>query len=107
MGLDGRCIYPDIENIPDSKVNLCVDNLMKIYEETAEQKGVQAVFSDIAVHSDEGRFSVYEYIKNELIARGVPENEICFASDAQTPEQRKALFSQINSGEKRFVIAST
>ncbi|MDR3090653.1 MAG: DEAD/DEAH box helicase family protein [Clostridiales bacterium] len=103
----GGQVGPSAPNFPDSKVNMCVDNLMNIYEETAEQKGVQAVFCDIAIHADNGRFSVYEYIKAELVERGVPEAEICFAGDVKTDERRQQMFADLRNGGKRIVIAST
>ncbi len=94
------------ENERNSKVDSCVENVYKIWADTAENKGVQLVFSDIAVNSDNGNFSVYDYIKEELTAKGVPENEIIFApkSDAKN---REDIFKKINSGEYRVVIAST
>ncbi|GHU58170.1 hypothetical protein FACS1894133_2420 [Clostridia bacterium] len=107
LGLDARCIDPDAENYPDSKVNKCIDNAARIYERTTEQSGVQAIFCDLAIHSDGGRFSVYDYIKEELIKRGIPENEICFAGDAKNLGERNEMFAQLRSGEKRVIIGST
>ena len=107
LGLDARCIVPNAENLPDSKVNLCLDKVMEVYEQTAEQKGVQAIFCDIAVNSDDGRFSVYNYIKEELVRRGVPAEEICAAGDAETQKQRNEMYAQLRSGTKRIVLAST
>ena len=63
LGLDARCLIPNAENYPNSKVNFCIDKIMEIYERTAAEKGVQAIFCDIVVNSDDGRFSVYDYIK--------------------------------------------
>ena len=100
---------------------------MEIYNATAESKGVQAIFCDIAVHGDNdteqsetvqtedpelpkadgNRFSVYNYIKAELIRRGVHANEICFAGDATTQKAQNEMKAQLNSGTKRIVIAST
>lgn len=107
LGLDARCVVPNAENYADSKVNLCVDKVMEIYERTSDTKGVQAVFCDIAVHSDDGKFSVYDYIKAELVKRGIPESEICTAGDAATQKQRNEMYAQLRSGTKRIVIAST
>ena len=107
LGLDARCIVPNAENLPDSKVNLCLDKVMEVYEQTTEQKGVQAIFCDIAVNSDDGRFSVYNYIKEELVRRGVPAEEICAAGDAETQKQRNEMYAQLRSGTKRIVLAST
>ena len=68
---------------------------------------MQAIFCDIAVNSDDGRFSVYDYIKEELVRRGIPENEICTAGDAETQKQRNEMYAQLRSGTKRIVLAST
>lgn len=107
LGLDARALNPTAENYPDSKVNMCIDNIMKIYEETKEQKGVQAIFCDIAVNSDDGRFSVYDYIREELEKRGIPKEEICAAGDAKNQNQRNEMYAQLRSGSKRIVLAST
>ena len=107
LGLDARAINPRTENTPDSKVNLCIDKVMEIYQNTAEQKGVQAIFCDIAVNSDDGKFSVYDYIKEELQRRGIPASEICTAGDAKDQKQRNEMFAQLRSGQKRIVLAST
>ena len=107
LGLDARAINPEAENTPDSKVNLCIDKVMEIYKNTEEQKGVQAIFCDIAVNSTDGKFSVYDYIKEELQHRGIPANEICTAGDAKDQNQRNEMFSQLRAGQKRIVLAST
>ena len=68
LGLDARCVIPNAENYPDSKVNLCIDKIMEIYDRTSAEKGVQAIFCDIAVNSDDGKFSVYDYLKQVVDA---------------------------------------
>lgn len=130
LGLDARCLNPEAENYPDSKVNLCINKVMEIYTNTTAQKGVQAIFCDIAVNgdneqdeqiedekskgkkaevkkTDDGKFSVYNYIKAELIRRGIPENEICFAGDADNQRKQNEMRAQLRAGSKRIVIAST
>ncbi len=109
LGLDARAINADADNRPDSKVNLCIDNIMKIYHDTTAEKGVQIVFCDIAVHADEenGKWSVYDNIKEELINRGIPEEEICFAGDAKNQKERNEMYAQLRNGTKRLVISST
>lgn len=89
-----------------SKVDECVKKVAEIYGETTEQKGVQIIFSDVAVNSDDGNFSVYDYIRRELIASGIPADEIIYApkSDAKN---REDIFRDINAGKYRVVIAST
>lgn len=107
LGLDSRCIFKGAEPAPDSKVMKLLDNLEQNYHDTMEQKGVQIVFCDIAINEDSEHFSVYEAIKNELVKRGIPREEICFAGDAQTDKVRAEMFEQLRKGEKRFIIAST
>ena len=107
LGLDSRCIFRDAEPAPDSKVMMLIDNLEQNYHDTAEQKGVQIVFCDIAINEDDEHFSVYEAIKDELIRRGIPRDEICFAGDAKTDKARADMFEQLRKGEKRFILAST
>lgn len=107
MGLDSRCIFKEAEPTPDSKVMKLLDNLEQNYRDTMEQKGVQIVFCDIAINEDSEHFSVYEAIKADLVKRGIPKEEICFAGDAQTDKARAEMFEQLRKGEKRFIIAST
>lgn len=89
-----------------SKVDVCVDKVLQVYQETATQKGVQIVFSDVAVNSDAGNFSVYDYIRDELIAKGIPAEEIIFAPKSEA-KNREDIFRDINAGKYRVVIAST
>lgn len=107
LGLDSRCIFRNSEPSPDSKVAKLLDNLEKNYHETADKKGVQIVFCDIAINEDAEHFSVYEAIKEDLIKRGIPREEICFAGDAKTDKARAEMFEQLRKGEKRFILAST
>ena len=107
LGLDSRCIFKEAEPTPDSKVMKLLDNLEQNYRETMEQKGVQIVFCDIAINEDSEHFSVYEAIKADIVKRGIPREEICFAGDAQTDKARAEMFEQLRKGEKRFIIAST
>ncbi|MCI1269804.1 MAG: hypothetical protein LKG21_07930 [Ruminococcus sp.] len=107
LGLDSRCIFQNVEPSPDSKVMKLLDNLEQNYHDTAEQKGAQIVFCDIAINEDAEHFSVYEAIKSDLVKRGIPREEICFAGDAKTDRARAEMFEQLRNGEKRFIIAST
>ena len=107
LGLDSRCIFKEAKPTPDSKVMKLLDNLEQNYRDTMEQKGVQIVFCDIAINEDSEHFSVYEAIKADLVKRGIPKEEICFAGDAQTDKARAEMFEQLRKGEKRFIIAST
>ena len=97
----------DFQDTKDSKVDKCIANVAKIYGDTNEQKGVQIIFSDIAVNSDNDNFSVYNYIKKELTETyGIPENEIIFAPKSDSKE-RENIFKDINNAKYRVVIAST
>ena len=97
---------PDFVNSEESKVDKCIQKVTELYKQTDEQKGVQIIFSDIAVNSDKGNFSVYDYIRAELIDKGIPEDEIIFAPKSDSKE-REAIFADINAGKYRVVIAST
>lgn len=91
----------------DSKVDKCIENVAAIYKQTEETKGVQIIFSDIAVNSDKGNFSVYDYIKKELTETyGIPEDEIIFAPKSDS-KNRENIFRDINTSKYRVVIAST
>ncbi len=90
----------------NSKVDKCIEKVAEIYEKTSDTKGVQIIFSDVAVNSDNGNFSVYEYIKDELVAKGIPEDEIIFAPKSDSKE-RENIFRDINNSKYRVVIAST
>ena len=90
----------------NSKVDKCVEKVAEIYEKTNDTKGVQIIFSDVAVNSDNGNFSVYDYIKDELVAKGIPEDKIIFAPKSDSKE-RENIFRDINNSKYRVVIAST
>ena len=107
LGLDCRCLNPNAIPAPDSKVNKLLENLEKLYHQTEKEKGVQIVFCDIAVNEDAQHFSIYQAIKDELIKRGIPREEICFAGDAKTDKARADMYEQLRKGEKRFILAST
>lgn len=96
----------DFVDDKNSKIDKCVKKVAEIYNSTSETKGVQIIFSDVAVSSDNGNFSVYDYLKKELIAKGIKENEIIFAPKADSKE-RENIFRDINNSKYRVVIAST
>lgn len=106
LGLDSRCLDSLAEKDPDGKIATLCRNIKKKYDETEEQKGVQAVFCDIAVNADRG-FSAYDEIKADLIELGIPEEEICFAGDAKNEKQRVQQHEELRNGIKRVVIGST
>ena len=105
LGLDQRVINPLLPDEPGTKVNRCVDNVFKIWEDGADKRLTQLIFCDL---STPGKcFSVYEDIKKKLVARGVPENEMAFIHDANTDEKKKALFAKVRSGQVRVLMGST
>ena len=105
LGLDQRVVNPLLPDEPNTKVNKCVDNVFKIWEDGADKKLTQLIFCDL---STPGKgFSVYDDIKKKLVARGVPESEIAFIHDANTDEKKKALFAKVRSGQVRVLMGST
>lgn len=111
LGTDPRLLYYDEYNQNEwkeqTKLDVAADNIYQIYKETTEKKGVQVVFSDIGVPNKEKDFTVYDYLKSELIKRGIPEDEICFIHDASNSKKKQLLFNQLISGQKRIIIGST
>ena len=107
LGTDPRLLdsYAPVDS--DSKLNKAVENIYQEYIQSQEQKGTQIVFSDIGTPGPGKAFTVYDYLKQELITRGVPEEEICFIHDAKTDEQRDRMFSDVRAGRKRIIIGST
>lgn len=97
----------DFDQTQDGKVDACVEKVAEIYKQTEETKGVQIIFSDIAVNSDNGNFSAYDYIKDKLVSDyNIPENEIIFAPKSDAKDKQD-IFQKINESEYRIVIAST
>lgn len=107
LGTDPRLLDVDAPVDPDSKLNKAVENIYREYEESAPIKGTQIIFSDIGTPGSGKKFTVYDYLKQELILKGIPEEEICFIHDAKTDEQRDKMFSEVRSGRKRIIIGST
>lgn len=107
LGTDPRLIDINADNSQNSKVNLCIDNIYKKYLESDKFKGTQIVFSDVGTPNKDGRFSIYNYVKEELIKMGIPSDEICFIHDANNEVQREQMFSDMRSGNKRIIIGST
>ena len=110
LALDQRMINPMLPDVEGSKVNMCVDNVFNLWEETKEKKSTQLIFSDISTPStkkNEERYCVYDDIKNKLIQKGIPENEIKFIHDATTDKQRDDLFEAVRKGEIRVLLGST
>ena len=107
IGLDVRLMNPMLPDDPNSKLNVCVQNVLKIWEEGKDQKLTQLLFCDLSTPKNDGNFNVYEDIRKKLIAAGVPENEIEFIHNADTEAKKAALFSKVRSGDVRILLGST
>ncbi|MDO4647900.1 MAG: SNF2-related protein [Eubacteriales bacterium] len=107
LGLDQRLMNPLLPDDPDSKVNACVNNVLRIWEEGKEEKLTQLLFCDMSTPKNDGTFNVYEDIKGKLMNAGVPESEIAFIHDADTEAKKKDLFSKVRSGQVRVLLGST
>lgn len=107
LALDQRMIDPMLPDDPDSKVNACVDNVYRIWEEHADTKATQLVFCDLSTPKKDGTFNVYDDIREKLIARGIPAEQIRFIHEANTDAQKKELFGKVRSGEVRVLFGST
>ena len=107
LALDQRMIDPMLPDDPDSKVNACVDNVYRIWEEHADTKATQLVFCDLSTPKNDGTFNVYDDMREKLIARGIHAEQIRFIHEATTDAQKKELFGKVRSGEVRVLFGST
>ena len=107
LALDQRMIDPMLPDDPESKVNACVDNVYRIWEEHADTKATQLVFCDLSTPKNDGTFNVYDDMREKLIARGIPAEQIRFIHEATTDAQKKELFGKVRSGEVRVLLGST
>ena len=107
IGLDVRLMTPMLPDDPNSKLNVCVRNVLKIWEEGKDQKLTQLLFCDLSTPKNDGNFNVYDDIRKKLVAAGVPENEIEFIHNADTETKKAALFSKVRSGDVRVLLGST
>ena len=107
IGLDVRLMNPMLPDDPNSKLNVCVQNVLKIWKEGKDQKLTQLLFCDLSTPKNDGNFNVYDDIRKKLVAAGVPENEIEFIHNADTEAKKAALFSKVRSGDVRVLLGST
>lgn len=107
LALDQRMIDPMLPDDPNSKVNACVDNVYRIWEEYADAKATQLVFCDLSTPKNDGTFNVYDDIREKLMARGIPAEQIRFIHEATSDAQKKELFAKVRSGEVRVLLGST
>ncbi len=107
LALDQRMIDPMLPDDPNSKVNACIDNVYRIWEEYADTKAAQLVFCDLSTPKNDGTFNVYDDMREKLVARGIPAEQIRFIHEATTDAQKKELFAKVRSGEVRVLLGST
>ena len=107
LALDQRMIDPMLPDDPESKVNTCVDNVYRIWKEHADTKATQLVFCDLSTPKNDGTFNVYDDMREKLMARGIPAEQIRFIHEATTDAQKKELFGKVRSGEVRVLFGST
>ena len=107
LALDQRMLNDMLPDFEDSKINACVDNIYRIWAETADKKSAQLVFCDLSTPKNDGTFSVYDDIRKKLIERGIPESEVKFIHEADTDIKKKELFQKTRKGEVRVLLGST
>ena len=107
IGLDQRLMNPLTPDDPDSKLNACVDNVLRIWNETKEDNLTQLIFCDMSTPKGDGSFNVYDDIRTKLLAAGVPESEVEFIHNADTEGKKADLFSKVRNGKVRVLLGST
>ncbi len=107
IGLDQRLMNPLLPDDPNSKLNACVSNVLRIWEEGKSDKLTQLLFCDLSTPKGDGQFNVYDDVKKKLLAAGVPESEVAFIHAADTEAKKKELFSKVRTGQVRILLGST
>ena len=107
IGLDQRLMNSALPDDPNSKLNACVNNVLRIWNDTKEQKLTQLIFCDMSTPKGDGSFNVYDDIRSKLLTAGVPEQEIEFIHNADTENKKAELFSKVRSGQVRVLLGST
>ena len=107
IGLDQRLMNPLLPDDPNSKLNACVRNVLRIWEEGKEERLTQLLFCDLSTPKGDGQFNVYDDVKKKLLAAGVPESEVAFIHTADTEAKKKELFSKVRTGQVRILLGST
>mgnify|MGYP001147108814 CR=1 FL=1 len=107
LALDQRMLNDMLPDFEDSKINACVDNIYRIWTETADKKSAQLVFCDLSTPKNDGTFSVYDDIRKKLIERGISDSEVKFIHEADTDIKKKELFQKTRKGEVRVLLGST
>ena len=107
LALDQRLINPMLPSDPESKAAKCAETVFDIWQRTVEKRSAQMIFCDLSTPKGEGVFSVYDDIRDKLLAMGIPENEIAYIHDAKTEAQKKDLFAKVRAGQVRVLLGST
>ncbi len=107
LALDQRLLNPLLPDSDTSKVNACAENVFRIWEETKDRKSAQMVFCDLSTPKSNGEFNVYDDLRNKLIAKGIPADEIAFIHSAGSEAQKKEMFGKVRSGDIRVLLGST
>jgi len=107
IGLDQRLMNPLLPDFEGSKVNACTENVYHIWEETKEKRLTQLIFCDFSTPNKDGRFNIYNDIRDKLLNNGIPEHEIAFIHDADTETKKKELFAKVRQGRVRILFGST
>lgn len=107
LALDQRLTNEMLPDEPESKVNACVNEVYRFWEEGKEKKLTQLLFCDLSTPKNDGTFSVYNDVRDKLIAKGIPPQEIEFIHDANTEVKKKELFSKVRRGAVRILMGST
>ena len=107
IGLDQRLMNPLLPDDPNSKLNACVRNVLRIWEEGKADSLTQLLFCDLSTPKGDGQFNVYDDVKKKLLAAGVPESEVAFIHTADTEAKKKELFSKVRTGQVRILLGST
>ena len=107
LALDQRLMNDMLPDEENSKASVCAEKAFEIWEQTKEQKSTQLIFCDLSTPKRDGTFNVYDDIRNKLIAKGVPEEEIAFIHQANTEAKKTELFAKVRSGQVRFLLGST
>lgn len=107
LALDQRLINDMLPDEPESKVNRCVDNAFKVWEESALDMGTQLIFCDLSTPKADGTFNVYDDVREKLVARGVPREEVAFIHEYNTETKKAELFAKVRAGQVRILMGST
>ena len=107
LALDQRLLNDMLSDFEGSKVNICASNVYEIWEKNDEKKSTQLIFCDLSTPNKDGKFNVYDDLKQKLIDKGIPENEIAFIHDADTETRKKELFAKVRKGDVRVLMGST